>query len=155
MSTVRRFTPIWGGELKARNGLWIACGTLPPAFEHNVTNLAKPLFAVYCPLKFAPPHWGSTMSNVAKIAFAVFIVALAGTSDPASARTRPFPLTRCGPDLAYLCRLHGSFEARPFHYNLAIYPGCIKVVPVETAYGIERRPVVVCGAPERPTVWWW
>jgi hypothetical protein len=102
-----------------------------------------------------PDLEGSTMSNFARVAVAAIIVALSGISSSSSAQARPFPLTRCGPDLAYLCRLHGSFDARPFHYNLAIYPGCIKTVPVQTAHGIERRPVIVCGAPERPTVWWW
>ena len=94
------------------------------------------------------------MSYVARIAVAAIIVVLSGISNPSSANARLFPLTRCGPDLAYLCRIHGSFDARPFHYNLAIYPGCIRVVPVQTAYGIERRRVIVCGAPERPMVWW-
>lgn len=89
-----------------------------------------------------------------RIALAFIIAVLAGLSSPASAHGRLYPLTRCGPDLAYLCRLHGSFDATPFHYNLAVYPGCIKTVAVETPRGIERRRAVVCGAPERPMVWW-
>nr|WP_291846800.1 hypothetical protein [Bradyrhizobium sp.] len=89
-----------------------------------------------------------------RIALVVIVTALAGLPGPASAHGRLYPLTRCGPDLAYLCRLHGHFDAAPFHYNLAIYPGCIKAVAVETPHGIERRRAVVCGAPARPMVWW-
>ena len=95
------------------------------------------------------------MQHIVKIAIAGIIVMLAMTSAPASASGRLYPLTRCGPDLAYLCRLHGYFDAAPFHYNLAIYPGCIKTVIVPTPYGVERRRAVVCGAPEREMVWWW
>ncbi|CCD95016.1 conserved hypothetical protein [Bradyrhizobium sp. ORS 375] len=73
-------------------------------------------------------------------------------SGPASAR-RLYPLTECGADLSRLCRLHGAFESTPFHYNLAIYPGCIRRVAVETPRGVTYRNVVVCGAPERPMVW--
>jgi hypothetical protein len=95
------------------------------------------------------------MSHATKIAIvAAFVAALGGISNEASARGRLYPLTRCGPDLAYLCPIHCYFDQPPFHYNLAIYPGCIKVVPVETPYGIERRRVLVCGAPERTMVWW-
>jgi hypothetical protein len=99
------------------------------------------------------------MSHTTKIAIvaafvAAFVAALGGISNEASARGRLYPLTRCGPDLAYLCPIHGYFDQPPFHYNVAIYPGCIKVVPVETPYGIERRRVLVCGAPERTMVWW-
>jgi hypothetical protein len=50
--------------------------------------------------------------------------------------------------------MHGHFDQVPFHYNLAIYPGCIKVVTVETPNGLERRRTLVCGAPERPMIWW-
>jgi hypothetical protein len=63
-------------------------------------------------------------------------------------------VTRCGPDLGYLCRMHGTFSSAPFHYNLAIYPGCIKTVRVETPYGVERHRAIVCGAPERTMLWW-
>jgi hypothetical protein len=95
------------------------------------------------------------MSQVTRIAIvAAFAAALGGISSEASARGRLYPLTRCGPDLAYLCPIHGFFDAAPFHYNLAIYPGCIKTVAVETPYGIERRRAVVCGAPERSMIWW-
>ena len=73
------------------------------------------------------------MSHVIRIAIvAVFVAALGSISSEASARGRLFPLTRCGPDLAYLCPIHGYFDMAPFHYNLAIYPGCIKVVAVQT-----------------------
>lgn len=92
------------------------------------------------------------MSNAAKVALAIIISVLFGlpSSSFAHVRHHPlaryYPLTRCGPDLSYLCRLHGHFDMQPFHYNLAIYPGCI---------GTERRPVLVCGTPNREMVWWW
>lgn len=85
---------------------------------------------------------------------AAFIVALGGISNEASARARLYPLTRCGPGLDYLCPIHGYFDQAPFHYNLAIYPGCIKVIPVETPTGIKRRRVIVCKSPEREMIWW-
>jgi hypothetical protein len=95
------------------------------------------------------------MSYFAKITiFAAFVAALCGVSSEAFARGRLYPLTRCGPDLAYLCRVHGYFDQAPFHYNLAIFPGCIKVVPIETPSGIVRRRALVCGAPERQMIWW-
>jgi hypothetical protein len=95
------------------------------------------------------------MSHATRIAIvAAFVAALGGISSEATARGRLYPLTRCGPDLAHLCPIHGYFDQTPFHYNLAIHPGCIKVVPVETPRGIERRRVLVCGAPERAMVWW-
>jgi hypothetical protein len=94
------------------------------------------------------------MSQAPKIAIAAFFAALLGMSDAASAHGRLYPLTRCGPDLAFLCPLRGYFNSVPFHYNLAIYPGCIKIVSVETPYGIERRRAVVCGAPRRPMIWY-
>ncbi|GLH79936.1 hypothetical protein SSBR45G_48450 [Bradyrhizobium sp. SSBR45G] len=92
------------------------------------------------------------MSNVIRIAAAALIAALAGLSGPASARGL-YPLTECGPDLSRLCRLHGAFEATPFHYNLAIYPGCIRRAAVETPHGVRYRRVIVCGAPERAMIW--
>jgi hypothetical protein len=86
------------------------------------------------------------MSHTAKIAtVAAIVTVLSGISNEASARGRLYPLTRCGPDLTYLCPIHGYFDQIPFHYSLAIYPGCVKVVPVETPHGIERRRVLVCG----------
>jgi hypothetical protein len=95
------------------------------------------------------------MSHVIRIAIvATFVAALGSISSEASARGRVFPLTRCGPDLAYLCPMHGYFDMAPFHYDLAIYPGCIKVVAVQTPYGVERRRALVCGAPQRSMVWW-
>jgi len=84
------------------------------------------------------------MSYAAKIAIVAAFAALS-ISNEASARGRLYPLTRCGPDLAYLCPIHGYFDQAPFHYNVAIYPGCIKVVPVETPHGVERRRAIVCG----------
>ncbi|MGA7807978.1 hypothetical protein [Bradyrhizobium sp.] len=95
------------------------------------------------------------MSHVTKFAVATLFVALAGISEPASARGHLYPLTPCGPDLAQLCRIHGYFDSPPFHYNLAVYPGCIKTVAVETPQGIERRRAIVCGAPQREMIWWW
>jgi hypothetical protein len=95
------------------------------------------------------------MPHITKIAIlAAFVAALAGISNTAAARGGLYPVTRCGPDLAYLCPIHGYFDLPPFHYNLAIYPGCIKVVPVQTPHGIERRRAIVCGAPERTMIWW-
>jgi hypothetical protein len=86
------------------------------------------------------------MSHVTKIAIVAAVFAtLSGIHNEASARGRPYPLTRCGPALAYLCPIHGYFDQAPFHYNLAIYPGCIKFASVETPHGIERRPILVCG----------
>lgn len=95
------------------------------------------------------------MSHAIKIAtVAAFVAALGGISSEASAHGRLYPVTRCGPDRAFLCPIHGYFDQAPFHYNLAVYPGCIKVMPVETPNGIQRRRVIVCGAPERAMVWW-
>ena len=87
------------------------------------------------------------MSQISKVAFAAAVVAVAALILPsdATARGRLYPLTRCGPDLAYLCPLHGYYDAPPFHYNLAIYPGCIQTQNVDTPYGVRRRRVVVCG----------
>lgn len=65
-----------------------------------------------------------------------------------------YPLTRCGPDLAYLCRLYGSFAMRPFHYDLAIYPGCLKLIYTRSQFGIERTRELVCGTADRPQVQW-
>jgi hypothetical protein len=95
------------------------------------------------------------LSQIIKISVAAILIALANLPNAASSRERLYPLTQCGPDLAYLCRLHGSFASEPFHYNTAIYPGCIKTVAVETPSGVERRRVIVCGAPQRSIAWWW
>lgn len=95
------------------------------------------------------------MSHAIRIAFvAAFVAALGSISSEASARGRPYPVTRCGPELAYLCPIHGFFDQPPFHYSLAVYPGCIKVTPVQTPSGIEYRRAIVCGAPERAVNWW-
>jgi hypothetical protein len=83
------------------------------------------------------------MSHAVRIAtVAAFIAALCGISTEASARGRLYPLTRCGPDLAYLCPIHGYFDQAPFHYKVAVYPG------------IEHHRSIVCGAPERSMIWW-
>jgi hypothetical protein len=100
-------------------------------------------------------HLEVNLSRITKFAVAASLVALAGLPSTASARGRLYPLTQCGPDLGYLCPLHGSFDSPPFHYNVAVYPGCIKTIAVETPNGIERRRAVVCGTPPRPSVWWW
>ncbi|WP_409998483.1 hypothetical protein [Bradyrhizobium sp. SZCCHNR1002] len=92
------------------------------------------------------------MSNAIRIAAAAVVILMTGTSAPALAG-RLYPLTECGPDLSRLCRLHGAFEATPFHYNLAIYPGCLRRVAVMTPRGLRYRHAVVCGAPERPMIW--
>jgi hypothetical protein len=86
------------------------------------------------------------MSQAIKIAVvAAFVAVLSGVSQEASARGGSYPLTRCGPNLAYLCPIHGYFDLAPFRYGLAIYPSCIKVVSVQTPNGIERRRTLVCG----------
>ena len=101
-------------------------------------------------------RWGgSVLPQITKVAAAAIFAALAVMPNTASAHKRLYPLTPCGPDLAYLCRLHGSFDSVPFHYNAAIYPGCIKTVAIETPNGTEHRRGIVCGAPQRPIVWWW
>jgi hypothetical protein len=87
------------------------------------------------------------MSSVSKIALVAALVgtALGSTLTEASARGRRFPMTLCGPDLAFLCPIHGYFDQPPFQYSLAVYPGCIQMQRVETPYGYRRRPVLVCG----------
>lgn len=94
------------------------------------------------------------MSNIAKIVITIVVSALLGTANCWSAHARPYPLTRCGPDLGYFCHLHGAFDGPPFRYNLAIHPDCIRVVRIRTRYGIERRRVLVCRTPDRAMVWW-
>jgi hypothetical protein len=95
------------------------------------------------------------MLRAAKLTLAATILLVAGLASPASAHGRLYPLTRCGPNLAYLCPIHGYFDAPPFRYKLAVHPSCIQTVAVETPNGVERRRAVVCGAPDRPMVWWW
>jgi hypothetical protein len=86
------------------------------------------------------------MPRISKIPIlAAFVAALAAITNTAAARGGLYPVTRCGPDLAYLCPIHGYFDQPPFHYNLAIYPGCIKMLPVRTSHGVERRRVLICG----------
>ena len=92
------------------------------------------------------------MSNVTRIATIAAVLVLTAASTPISARGL-YPFTACGPDLSRLCRLHGAFEATPFHYNLAIYPGCLRPVAVETPRGVRYRRVLVCGVPDRPMLW--
>ncbi|MET0675219.1 MAG: hypothetical protein ABW175_05415 [Bradyrhizobium sp.] len=115
-----------------------------------MANLAIPVYGAAH--VFETLREGLPMSNVTRIVAAAVVV-LAGLSSPASAR-RLYPLAECGPGLERLCRLHGAFDSAPFHYDLAIYPGCIRSVPVETPRGVRYRRAVVCGAPERPMVWW-
>ena len=87
------------------------------------------------------------MPPILRIALVAIVVAISagGPTSSAFARHRLYPLTRCGPDLAYLCPIHGYFNSAPFHYNLAIYPGCIRTELLETPYGLRRRPVLTCG----------
>ena len=87
------------------------------------------------------------MSQILKVAFAATAVAVAALSLPSDAAARGglYPLTRCGPDLAYLCPIHGYYDAPPLHDNLAIYPGCIRTLIVDTPEGPRRRRVLVCG----------
>jgi len=95
------------------------------------------------------------MHHIGKIVSTALIILLASLSEPAAARERLYPLTRCGPDLTQLCRLKGRFEGAPFHYNLAIHPGCFRTATVQTPTGVKRGLLMVCGAPEREMVWWW
>jgi hypothetical protein len=86
------------------------------------------------------------MSQAIKVAIAAaFVTAISSVAQDASARGGPYPMTSCGPGLAYLCPIHGYFDMAPFRYGLAIYPGCIKVIPVQTPNGIVRRRAIVCG----------
>jgi hypothetical protein len=96
------------------------------------------------------------MSFATKVAVIAAFFAALSVSDEASARSRLYPVTRCGPGLAYLCPMRGYFDDPPFHYNLAIYPGCIKVVPVQTPHGTEYRRAIVCGSesPNQGLAWW-
>jgi hypothetical protein len=83
------------------------------------------------------------MSKISQIVFVVTALVCWGL-ESASARGR-YPLTLCGPELTDLCPIRGYFDAPPFHYNLAIYPGCIRTELVETPRGVRRVPVLVCG----------
>jgi hypothetical protein len=95
------------------------------------------------------------MTYVIKIAVAaLFVAGLGAIPREASARGRLYPLTLCGPGLAYQCPIHGFFDQPPFHYNVAIYPGCLKTVKLDTPDGVRRERVLVCGAPPRQMVWW-
>jgi hypothetical protein len=89
--------------------------------------------------------------RILSLAIAGF-VATAAAPASASSHYRPYPLVKCGPDSAYLCKLRGSFADTPFHYNLAIYPGCLK--PVRSGRrGGGWDLVVVCGSPDRQMIW--
>ena len=96
-----------------------------------------------------PRREGTQLSNVTRIAAIAVVTVLTAASAQVSARSL-YPLAPCGFDLSRLCRLHGAFEATPFHYNLAIYPGCLRSAAVETPRGVRYRPVLVCGTPDRP-----
>lgn len=87
------------------------------------------------------------MSHANRCSFGALFVAifLVSSLSEASARRRTPPLTRCGPDLSYLCPIHGYFDLPPYRYNLAIYPGCLQWRRVETPQGIRLRRVLVCG----------
>lgn len=76
----------------------------------------------------------------------VAVVAVSAAASDAQARSpRNFPLTLCGPDLAYLCPMNGYFNLTPFRYSLAVYPGCLQRQRVETPTGVRSRLVLVCG----------
>jgi hypothetical protein len=77
-------------------------------------------------------------------AAAIALAFLSGTAY-ASHRLPRYPLTRCGLDFDHFCRIHGYFDSVPFHYNFAIYPGCLRTERVQTPQGIRRRLVLVCG----------
>jgi len=94
------------------------------------------------------------MSIVARTVIVTIISVFVGLSDSPRADARPYSLTRCGPNLAYLCRLHGYFDSQPFHYNLALYPGCFRTVTVRTHLGRERRRELICGTQDRPQIRW-
>jgi hypothetical protein len=78
------------------------------------------------------------------VAAAVALAVLSGTSC-AAARSPLYPLTQCGPDFEHFCPIHGYFDSVPFHYNFAIYPGCLRTERVQTPRGMRRRLVLVCG----------
>lgn len=79
------------------------------------------------------------------LAAATLTAAAIGWASDASAARRWPPLTRCGPDLAYLCPIRGYFDLPPYRYTLAIYPGCLQKQRVDTPHGVRLRLVVVCG----------
>lgn len=85
------------------------------------------------------------MSLLIRIGTAATMVVLLVCAEPAVARSASYPLTLCGPGLLHFCRIHGFFDSTPFRYNLAIYPGCIKWVRIETPHGMRRQRVLVCG----------
>jgi hypothetical protein len=93
------------------------------------------------------------MSNLMRIGAVALAAVTMGLSGKASAR-RLYPLTECGTNASHFCRLHGAFEAPPFHYALAIHPACLQHIPVNTPRGVRYRLALVCGGPERPMVWW-
>ena len=123
---------------------WIQASWRGTANRVSVQELPKRRFeSSICVVNFK----GREMSYVSKIALVAALVgmALGSTLTDASARGRLFPMTRCGPYLAYLCPIHGYFDQPPFKYNVAIYPGCIQMQRVETPHGYRRLPVLVCG----------
>lgn len=81
--------------------------------------------------------------NIAMIG--ALLLATCGASNEAAAQRRGAPMAQCGPDMAYLCPVKGSFDLAPFVYNLAIYPGCIRTERVHTPNGWKRRHVLICG----------
>lgn len=123
---------------------WIQASWRGTANRVSVQQLPKRRFeSSICIVNFK----GREMSYVSKIALVAALVgmALGSTLTDASARGRLFPMTLCGPHLAYLCPIHGYFDQPPFKYNVAIYPGCIQMQRVETPHGYRRLPVLVCG----------
>jgi hypothetical protein len=60
------------------------------------------------------------------------VAALGNISSEASARGRLFPLTRCGPDLAYLCPMDGYLIWHPSTTTSPSIQAASKVVAVQT-----------------------
>jgi hypothetical protein len=123
---------------------WIQASWRATANRVSVQELPRRRFeSSICIVNFK----GREMSYVSRIALVAALVGMAfgSTLTDASARGRLFPMTLCGPYLAYLCPIHGYFDQPPFKYSAAIYPGCIQMQRVETPHGYRRRPVLVCG----------
>ena len=88
----------------------------------------------------------SHLTRIALAAAATLLIGLSNSADARGYRYSHYPLTRCGPDLTDLCPLHGYFDGPPFHYHVAVYPGCVRVV--------QGRRVLVCEPIQRPMIWW-
>jgi hypothetical protein len=86
------------------------------------------------------------MSHATKIAIvAAFITAPGGIWNAAAARGKSISPDSLRTGSRLPLPNPWLFRSAPFQYSFVIYPGCIKVVPVRTPYGLERRRVPVCG----------